>query len=88
MANPVYSDHITKVRQASTQLIAALDTLRALKAESDALDLGNALTEEDFAGANAHLNTAQIVAVTGTTLSALETLLAAGHATNLYTVKA
>ncbi len=86
--NPIHSDHITKVRQASTALIVALDQLRALKKESDALDLGNALTTEDFAGSNAHLDTADIVAVTGTTLTALEALMAAGNATNLYTVKA
>lgn len=86
--NPIHSDHISLVRQASTQLLDALDKLRALKAESDALDLGNALTTDDFAGANSHLQTADIVAVTGTTLAALEELLSHGHATNLYTVQA
>ena len=88
MTNPIHSNHISRVRQASTTLLNAIDDLKALKAESDALDLGNALVPEDFAGTNAHLNTAQIIAVTGTTLAAIEALLAAGHATNLYTVKA
>lgn len=88
MANPTHSDHITKVRQAATKIIDAVDDLTALKAEYDALDLGSALTVNDFEGSNAHLNVAAIAAVEGTTLSAIKTLMAQGHATNLYKVKA
>jgi hypothetical protein len=85
--HPTHSDHITRVRQAATQLLSAVDALRALERESVALDLNNALTVEDFAGNNAHLDTVKISAVTGTTLAAIEALLAAGHATNLYGVR-
>ena len=85
--NPIHSNHITDVRQATSALIEAIDRLRALKKESDALDLGNTLTEADFEG-QTHLAAADITAVTGTTLAAIETLMAAGHATNLYKVKA
>lgn len=86
--NQLYQDHIDQVRKASAALLVAVNQLRALNAESTALDLGNVLTTEDFAGGNSHLSAADIVAVTGTTLAAVEVLLAAGHATNLYKVRA
>jgi hypothetical protein len=89
------SDHISNTRQAATQLIDAVNKLRALKREWDA-GMGTWLVDAtgddptaegynpyDFAGANAGLMKADISAVTGTTLTAFETLLAAGHATNL-----
>jgi hypothetical protein len=94
--NPTHSDYITLVRQATKDLLAVLDRLRALSRQSTALDLPNALADGerlatpptfgDFAGANSHLATADITAVIGTTLPAIEALLAAGHATNLYKV--
>lgn len=96
--NAIYSDHITRTRQATNKLLDALNELRALKLEWDALDLGNKIddgdrkastpTLGDFEGANSHLTKAEIGAVTGTTLAAIEALLKQGHATNLYKIRA
>lgn len=86
MANPTYSDHITNVRNAAGEFIAVMGKLRNLARQSAALDLPNVMTAEDFDGANAHIAPADITAVIGTTLPAIEALLAAGHATNLYKV--
>lgn len=86
MARP--SDFVSLVRQETTNLLTSIDRLHALKAEWDALDYGNSLPEEAFAGTNADVDRAAIAAVIGTTLSALDGLLAAGHATNLYKVRA
>jgi len=101
--NPIYSDHITRTRQATNKLIDALNELRALKAEWDALDLGNKIDDGkrdavdaegkpapnfgDFEG-QPHLTKAEIGAVTGTTLTAIEELLKKGHATNLHRIRA
>ena len=88
------SDHITKTRQAATAFMDAVNELRALKKEYDAgigvwiVDAtGNDPAAEgyeahDFAG-NEGLMLADISDVTSTTLGALETFLATGHATNL-----
>lgn len=89
------SNHISNTRQAATQLIEAINKLRALKKEWDD-GLGTWIIDasgndpeaqgyepHDFAGANVGLMKADISAVTSTTLTALETLLAAGHGTNL-----
>jgi len=93
--NPIYSNHITRVRQATTQLIDAINQLRALKAEWDALDLGNKIDDGkrddstpsfgDFEG-QTHLTKADIAAAFNT-LAAIETLLNQGHATNLYRIR-
>lgn len=88
VSNPVRIDHITSVRKASNALITAIDSLRALKNESDALDLGSTFSLDDFKNDNGHLTKEDIIAVTGTTLTAIEALMIAGHATNLYKVKA
>jgi len=86
MANPTYSDHITNVRNATREFIAVINKYRALSRQSVALDLPNVMTADDFAGENANILPADLTAVIGTTLSAIEALLAAGHATNLYKV--
>jgi hypothetical protein len=86
--NQLYQDHINQVRKASAALLSAVHQLRALSAEAAALDLDSALTTEDFAGGNSYLSAADISAVTSTTLTAIDALLAAGHATNLYKVRA
>jgi len=76
------SDHVSKVRQAATDLLNASEKLAALQNDWNWLDMGNQLTDDDCQG----LTVAQIAAVY-TTLAAVETLLAAGHGTNLATVR-
>ena len=78
-----HSDFISNSRAASGALITAIDQLRALRKSSDALNLAETLVPDDFAG-NTDVDTADVMAVIGTTLDAIETLLAQGHATNLY----
>jgi hypothetical protein len=81
------SDWISLVRQQSTTLIETVDALNALRSEYDALDYGNTMTDDDFAGANEDVTIAEIQAVIGTTLDALNALLQAGHGTNLMTIR-
>ena len=88
-------NHINRARQAATNLMAAINELRALKIEWDAgmsVWIVDATGDDpnaegyipyDFKGDNQGLMKADISAVTSTTLAAIETLLAAGHATNL-----
>lgn len=80
------SDHVSEVRQTVTKLLEAQNQLAALRREWDALGLSSELVEEDMVGENAGLTPADIAAVY-TTLGEIETLMAAGHATNLYKVK-
>jgi hypothetical protein len=80
------SNHITLVRNASTQWVQAQNALIDLRREWDALDLANELTEADFVGENTGLTPAEIAAVY-TTLTAELALMAQGHITNLMAVK-
>lgn len=80
------SDFVTELRQATTAMIDDLDKLRALRREWDAVGYSGTITAAGgFEGANADIDEAKLASVF-TTLAALETLLAAGHATNLYGV--
>ena len=76
------SDHVSKVRQAATDLLIAEAKLLALRQDWDRLGLGAALTDDDCQG----LTVAQVTAVY-TALEAIETLLALGSGTNLATVR-
>ncbi len=78
---------ITQIRQAATDLVTAIERLQALKQDWIYMDLGNVLTEADFVEQHAGLTVSDIVAVGGTTLQALETLLGQGHGTNLYKIR-
>jgi len=78
---------ITQIRQAATDLVTAIERLQALKQDWIYMDLGNVLTETDFVEQHAGLTVSDIVAVGGTTLEAIETLLGQGHGTNLYKIK-
>jgi len=78
---------ITQIRQAATDLVTAIERLQALKQDWIYMDLGNVLTEADFIERHEGLTVADIVAVGGTTLQALETLLGQGHGTNLYKIR-
>lgn len=64
----------------------AYEELVELRSEYDALDYGNTLQAGAFAGTNEHLEVADIVAVI-TSQAAIETVLAAGHRTNLLKVR-
>lgn len=69
--------------QAASALIDALEDLHALRAEWDALGYASAIEDTDLTGPVAHIAAADLAAAF-TTLEALDTLLAAGHYTNLY----
>ena len=52
MASAKTQNFISNVRDAATGFNQKIDQFNALKRQYDALDLGNVLTDEDFAGAN------------------------------------
>jgi len=83
--NQIY-DFIRNTRTQTNALIDAIEELDALKAEWDAVDMGNQLDAEHFISNDTGLAPADITAVF-TTLAAIKALLAEGHATNLYKVK-
>ncbi len=64
----------------------AAQELDALKKEWD-YGMSTWLADADFVGENTGLTKADVTAVVGTTLAALDSLLAAGHGTNLLKVK-
>ena len=77
---------VTQVSTQAANLISTLQKLRALRSKYDALDLGNTLVQDDIGGDNEGILIAEITAVLGNTLEALETLMTAGHATNLHKI--
>lgn len=77
------SDFVTLARQEARRLWEALNALEALQKEWNALDYGNTLGAEAFAGENAALNAAQVGAVVFDTANAIRAVLSAGHATNM-----
>jgi hypothetical protein len=76
-------DFISRYRSEVTAFIHALNALQAERQQWDALDLGNSLTAEDFAGSNADLTVAEMTAAVSS-VEAISGFVAAGHATNLY----
>jgi len=64
----------------------AYEELVELRSEYDALNYGNTLQAGAFVGDNEHLEVADIVAVINSQ-AAIETVLAAGHRTNLLKVR-
>ncbi len=79
-------EHINQVRANATRLMDTIKVLQGLRKDWDYLGLSDAIEPEDFTGTNEGITPAQIAAVY-TTLSAIETLLGAGHGTNLTAVK-
>ena len=79
------SDYISQVRGKAKAFVQAVDDLRALSHQHTATDIANDLTEADFTGENEAFTKADILAVL-TTLGNIETMMAAGNATNLYKV--
>ncbi len=83
MANPTV--FVEQFRGDVRMLLKTLDALRADRRAWDALDLGNVIQQSDIP-AGTGITTAELAAAIGTTLVAIEALMAAGHATNLYRV--
>ena len=78
------SDYVAEARRETTQLIDALDRLRAKQYEWTALDYGTTMTDEDLIGVADGLVPSDIGAVIFDTVNAIDALLQEGHATNLY----
>jgi hypothetical protein len=82
------SDFVTEVRQLSTALLQTINGMDALQKEWFGLDYLHTLTEQGgFEGSNADGDVDDIAAVIGTTLDALNELLATGHRTNLLGIR-
>lgn len=77
---------ITAARTQAANLLLTIEKMQALTNKMTALDLANALNQADIGGDNEGVLIADVVAVLGTTLTALNTLLATGHATNLHKI--
>ena len=80
------TNFITQYRTATVQLLTALESLASLRGEYIALDLGNTLTDDDFAQGHSDIVKADLVAAEVSN-AAFATLLSQGHATNLYKMK-
>lgn len=79
---------VSDTRQASIDLIASIDRMRALRREWDALGYSGTLDAAGvFTGDNADVTEPDIAAVIGTTLDAIDGLLQTGHYTNLYRLR-
>jgi hypothetical protein len=76
--------YVTAVRTEATNLITTLNKLRALRNKMDALALASTIQDEDITGDNEGITNAHVTAVLGTTLEAFESLMNAGHATNVH----
>ena len=81
------SDHVSRVRQASAQILDAVAALDALRKEWDYANIGGALPNDLTALGHAELTSTDI-ANAYSTATALRGLLDAGHGTNLMKVKA
>lgn len=77
---------VTAARTQAANLLLTIEKMQALTNKMTALDLANALNQADIGGDNEGVLIADVVAVLGTTLTAMNTLLAAGHATNLHKI--
>lgn len=79
--------YMTAVRVQTTNLLTVLNQLHLLRQEWDALDYISTYDDAELSGDNEGKTKAQLAAVLGTSLDALDALLAAGHATNLFNLK-
>lgn len=75
------NDFITESRSAARAIWDGINQLKALQREFNALDYGTTL--DVGVGENAGITAAQVGAVVFDTTTALEAVLAAGHATNM-----
>jgi hypothetical protein len=82
----VNADWISRYRAADSAFLTALEDLNALRQQYDALDLGNALQEEDFTGANADITKEDVTAAVAS-VEAITGFVDQGHDSNLYRLK-
>ncbi len=80
------SDHVSKVRAAAGQLLAAIDALDALKTEWDYADLGNQLPTDLASVGHPGLSKTDIANGYNSS-AAIRGLLDQGHGTNLVKIK-
>ena len=78
--------YISQIRTQSTNIITTLQKLQALEEKRVALDLGSTLNQADIGGDNEGILITDCMAVLTTTLSALQAVMNAGHATNLHKI--
>ena len=78
--------YISQVRTQATNLLTTIQKLHALEDKRVALDLGNTLNQADVGGANEGIQLSDCLAVITTTLTALDVVMDAGHATNLHKI--
>ena len=77
-------DFITEARQNARKLWDAVNALKALQAEYNALDYGSTL--KDGVGENEGYTKSEVGAVVFATTDAIFNLLISGHATNIATL--
>lgn len=80
-------DHITRVREAASSLLDAIDKLDALRTEWDYAALGSTMPT-DLAALGHDGLARDDIAAAYTTAAAVRSLLDSGHGTNLVKVKA
>ena len=80
-------NYIREIREAATKILDGQEELNSLFTHWNAEALGSLLQDTDFVGDNEGLTVLNLSDVIGTTRSAIETLFAAGHYTNLYRLK-
>lgn len=78
--------YISQIRTQATNLIVTVQKLHALEEKRVAMDLGNSLNQEDVGGDNEGIQITDCMNVITTTLTALDTVMAAGHSTNLHKI--
>lgn len=81
------SDHVTKVRQAASNLLEAVNALDALRRDWDYLGMGSAMPENLAALGHDGLERDDIAAAYSSA-AAVRSLLDSGHGTNLTKVRA
>lgn len=74
-------DFISEVKAANRQIWDGINQLKSMQREWNALDYGNTL--DPGVGDNQGLTALEVGAVVFDTANALETVLGAGHATNM-----
>jgi len=85
MANAKNSDFITRSRQAAAEVLQALSKLDGIRLEWDTL-YNATITAEDFDGTNSEITLTDLTAEM-TSQAAIDSLMDAGHRTNLLKVK-
>lgn len=88
---PRKSDYVADVQNNVTKMIDGYNGLRANLREYIALGYGdpavNPITPEDLQGSTVDVNPEDLANLLGVTVPAIETFLAAGHATNMYKLR-